>query len=188
MEQDVSLSKLADAVNLSEDTLNTYVSCGILRGESREGEVFFSLAEIQTIFGDLAINRISTPASSTTEGATASVPDQSAQATRVDPAPEPPINPEISTPEPAATEVAASATSSPSPLSPELLSLAASLREQIDFLKQERDWLRTRVEHLESRSDRDQMLILSQTENVRKLIANPPKRSWLGLLPWNKQQ
>lgn len=184
MEQSITLTRLADAVNLSEDTLNTYVSCGILRGERRDGEVFLSLAEIQTIFGDIAVSRIAVqPASSSSENPPEPTPLENTESESSSAEPE---DSTANTDSSSAASEAEAILQPPSPpaLSPELLSIAASLREQIEQLKQERDWLRTRIEHLESRSDRDQMLILSQSENVRKLISPSPRKSWLNLLPW----
>lgn len=70
----------------------------------------------------------------------------------------------------------------PSPT--ELIELNKSLREQIHLLREERDWLRERVEKLESRSEREQMLLLSESENVRNLIKSAQKTFWQRALPW----
>ena len=45
-----------------------------------------------------------------------------------------------------------------------------TLREQIELLREERDWLRQRIEHLETRSEREQMLLLAESETVRRLV------------------
>ena len=45
-----------------------------------------------------------------------------------------------------------------------------SLKAQIELLREERDWLRERVERLETRADREQMLLLSESETVRSLL------------------
>lgn len=50
------------------------------------------------------------------------------------------------------------------------IELTRALREQIEVLKEERDWLRQRVEHLEVRGEREQMLLLSESETVRRLV------------------
>jgi hypothetical protein len=180
MDQSIALSELADAVSLSEDTLNTYVNCGILRGENRGGEIFLSLSEIQTIFGEIAVSRIAIKprpkAPTSTENDISGGEAPTTPSEIVDPAPEPETpNQTLTIP-----------TEAPPQISTELLSIAGNLRDQIEQLRQERDWLRSRIEHLESRSDRDQMLILSQSENVRKLISPTPRKSWLNLLPWYK--
>lgn len=69
-----------------------------------------------------------------------------------------------------------------------LIEVNKGLREQIDILRGERDWLRNRVEKLETRSEREQMLLLSESENIRKLIQQNENRafSWLRALPWFK--
>jgi len=70
------------------------------------------------------------------------------------------------------------------PAANELLEINKSLREQIQILRDERDWLRERIEKLESRSEREQMLLLSESENVRKLISSSKKSFWQRALPW----
>lgn len=62
---------------------------------------------------------------------------------------------------------------------------------EIADLKGQRDWLRARIEKLEEKSDRDQILLLSETQTIRKLISiQEQKRSpmnrlldWLGIAP-----
>ena len=69
----------------------------------------------------------------------------------------------------------------------DLLEVNKSLREQIEVLREERNWLRKRLEAAESRAERDQMLLLSETKTVRALCA--PKRGIIGtlLLPFTKR-
>lgn len=64
-----------------------------------------------------------------------------------------------------------------------------SMREaEIKQLREERDWLRSRIEHQEIKSERDQLLLLSETQTIRKLIALQENRKsflstaleWLG--------
>ncbi len=60
--------------------------------------------------------------------------------------------------------------------------------DQIADLKNQRTWLRERVEKLEEKSDRDQILLLSETQTIRSLIAYQESRKstvrqvleWLG--------
>lgn len=71
----------------------------------------------------------------------------------------------------------------------ELLDLNKSLREQIEILKQERDWLRKRVETFEIRSERDQLLLMSETKTVQSLLPHlqenqQKKNFWSFALPW----
>ncbi len=61
--------------------------------------------------------------------------------------------------------------------------------EEIRSIKGERDWLRSRIEKLEEKNERDQLLLLAETQTVRQLInLQQRKRStvqlaleWLGL-------
>ena len=60
-----------------------------------------------------------------------------------------------------------------------------ALRDQIELLREERDWLRKRVEQLEVRSEREQMLLLSENETVRRLVDNSKKKWSIPFrLPW----
>lgn len=58
---------------------------------------------------------------------------------------------------------------------------------EIQDLKKQRDWLQLRVEKLEDKSDRDQLLLLTETQTIRTLLAVNQRRSpmrlaleWLG--------
>ena len=67
-----------------------------------------------------------------------------------------------------------------------LLQLVDTLKESVELLREERDWLRQRIEHLEYRGEREQMLLLAESETVRRLIGKP---SWTERLkkleiPW----
>lgn len=42
--------------------------------------------------------------------------------------------------------------------------------QQLSDLKQQRDWLQARVEKLEDKADRDQILLLTETQTIRSLI------------------
>ena len=60
---------------------------------------------------------------------------------------------------------------------------------EIQDLRSQRDWLKTRVEKLEEKGDRDQVLLLSETQALRQLIGLQQKKpstlrsllEWLGL-------
>lgn len=62
---------------------------------------------------------------------------------------------------------------------------------EIADLHKQRDWLQARVERQEEKSDRDQLLLLSETQLLRQTLLHQQKRSsvfkgaleWLGLLP-----
>lgn len=61
--------------------------------------------------------------------------------------------------------------------------------DEIADLKNQRSWLRERIEKLEEKSDRDQILLLSETQTIRRLISlqenrkSPVKQllEWIGL-------
>ncbi len=63
---------------------------------------------------------------------------------------------------------------------------------EIEDLRKERDWLRTRVERLEEKSERDQLLLLAETQTIKRLvnITHEKKPStirlaleWMGVVP-----
>ncbi len=69
-----------------------------------------------------------------------------------------------------------------------LLEKILELREaEIESLKKQNSWLQERVERMEERSDREQLLLLAESETVRKLVIQQrrsPVRAaleWLGL-------
>lgn len=63
--------------------------------------------------------------------------------------------------------------------------------QQLEELRRERDWLRVRVEKLEEKQDRDQLLLLSETQIVRKMLTLQSERKsplraaleWFGVTP-----
>jgi DNA-binding transcriptional MerR regulator len=68
----------------------------------------------------------------------------------------------------------------------ELFELNRTLREQIKTLREERDWLRQRLEKAELRAEREQMLLLSESETIRRLVNEPVKKTSWFALPWFK--
>ncbi len=57
---------------------------------------------------------------------------------------------------------------------------------ELQDLRSQRDWLRTRVEKLEEKGDRDQVLLLSETQAIRQLISiqQRPRSTVRTLLEW----
>lgn len=63
--------------------------------------------------------------------------------------------------------------------------------DEIADLKNQRAWLRERIEKLEEKSDRDQILLLSETQTIRSLLAYQESRKsgfrqfleWVGVVP-----
>lgn len=67
--------------------------------------------------------------------------------------------------------------------------------KEIAELKQEKDWLKNRIETQEEKNNRDQLLILSETRVIHNLIANAQKSSpirtaleWFGLAKKHRQE
>ncbi len=69
--------------------------------------------------------------------------------------------------------------------------LFSQLEAELKSVKNERDWLKTRIERYEEKSARDQLLMLAETQTIKSLIAtHRPEKSpmraaleWFGLLP-----
>lgn len=69
------------------------------------------------------------------------------------------------------------------------LKLLVQRESEVSDLRSQRDWLQRRIESLEEKSNRDQILLLSETQTIRKLIALQEQKrsgfrqllSWLGL-------
>lgn len=57
---------------------------------------------------------------------------------------------------------------------------------EIGELRRERDWLRARIERLEEKSNRDQLLLLSETQTIRRLIvmSESRKSTFRQMLEW----
>lgn len=73
----------------------------------------------------------------------------------------------------------------------ELLEITRSLKDQLEIVKEERNWLRKRIEKLESQTEREQMILMSETETIRSLVHQQEahfKKSkqspWSFLLSW----
>ena len=70
------------------------------------------------------------------------------------------------------------------------LGINKQLREEISNLKDERDWLRQRLERLEEKGDRDQALMMSNLETIRSLtdVLKPKPSLFRRALPWLKDK
>lgn len=178
-DQLMSIEECAVFAGVSIDTVGQYAEFGLLPSVDKQGSRFFKEQDVRTIF-HLSSNQKVQPKESRDEQ-----PLQ--QAAR------PVTLAEQITVIPLSQEI--EITSAPKESSRgeslriiELLQLSQTLREQLEMVKEERDWLRTRLERLEARSEREQMLLLSESETVRSLISQrgDKKRSfWNIALPWN---
>jgi hypothetical protein len=52
----------------------------------------------------------------------------------------------------------------------DIISENKSLKQKVKEIENERDWLRRRIEQLEERSGREQMLLLSEKETLREVL------------------
>ncbi|MDC0358001.1 hypothetical protein OAO01_04225 [Oligoflexia bacterium] len=67
--------------------------------------------------------------------------------------------------------------------------------KELEDLRQQRQWLQARIEKLEEKSDRDQLLLLSEKQVVRQLLTHNQKKAsplraaleWIGFVPDNPQ-
>lgn len=177
-DQLMSIEECAVFAGVSIDTVGQYAEFGLLASVDMQGSRFFKEQDVRTIF-HLSSNQ--------------KVPAKDNHEESIQEAVRPVTLAEQITVIPLSQEI--EITSAPKESSRgeslriiELLQLSQTLREQLEMVKEERDWLRTRLERLEARSEREQMLLLSESETVRSLISQrgDKKRSfWNIALPWN---
>lgn len=191
----------ASIAEVTIDTIRKYRDCGLLDPIVKENQTFFQELDIRTLFYTKFKDHNPLFAIKTKP------PEAAAQPETVSPSPaaetpyeekvvvEAPAEPspeaanEAVTPEfvesSGPTKKLEENLASALPPSAEMIELNKSLRLQIQILREERDWLRERIERLEARSEREQMLLLSQNENVRNLIKTTSKKGfWAKALPW----
>ncbi len=178
----------AEAVALagvSARTLRRFQESGYLEvSQGSDGVTHYIKAQIVEIFG--AAEALSgQPTQNTSEPPRQSSPGQTPRSQQATRAPQP--------------EQTASAEPPPQSAGPELdrLRNLVNLQErildlkdaEITDLRSQRDWLRSRVERLEEKSERDQILLLSETQTIRKLVSMHEGRKsalqnvleWLGI-------
>jgi hypothetical protein len=200
----------ASLAGVTLETIRQYGDFGLLQPIVRDEQVFFQESEIRSLFytrapraaqitpqeqepspnkttleaeqnaetesNAAAQNTHSAQSGNGQQPVSSAAPDSPGQ---TDAQPKDAVQPQLQTHEAQA--------SSPSAELAQLNETNRSLREQVEILREERNWLRERIEKLESRSEREQMLLMSESETVRNLIRNKEgaRRSFLGLaLPW----
>lgn len=74
------------------------------------------------------------------------------------------------------------------PSSIEILELSRSLKQQLELVLSERDWLRQRVEKLEVQLERQQMISMTETETLRIMAKTKEEKPspWSFLLSWTQ--
>ena len=192
----------ASIAEVTIDTIRKYRDCGLLDPIVKENQTFFQELDIRTLFytkfkdhnplfaiktkppeATVAPETVAAPApEAATPYEEKVVPDTSEKPSHETSAEA--VTPEFIDTASQSKKIEESVSSSLPP-SAEMIELNKSLRLQIQILREERDWLRERIERLEARSEREQMLLLSQNENVRNLIKTTSKKGfWAKALPW----
>lgn len=97
-------------------------------------------------------------------------------------------SPQGRTPAPQVIMADGSALATNLPPASELLEVNKGLRRQVEMLREERNWLRERIEKLEARSEREQMLLLSESENLRSAMSLAGTSFWKRALPWLRKE
>jgi hypothetical protein len=204
VEHFISEAEAAQRSGVSVRTLHRFSEAGYLRLQTGHGgERLYDQRELDEIFG---AHRDTNPQGQVNSGAEAATNIELHSETHFESPPQDRSSSVTETPHANAAEaipVAAeqSAEEDTSIYAIEILKLrnVIALQErlldtkdaEIADLKSQREWLRARVEKLEEKSDRDQILLLSETQTIRKLITlQEQKRSglrqfleWVGLAP-----
>jgi hypothetical protein len=196
----ITLQEACSVTGLSEQTLNRFAQAEYFKSKSDNDQLLIDRAELFSVLNikDTKKNRLSiakpsiqeqaptTPVAETSN--TSSVITEPAQTVNQEPLSQTENTPEVTV-------------TSDSALSFEIekLKAVAELHEKFIELKEkeiaslinERDWLRARVEKLEEKSDRDQLILVSMSETQRTFAnqINNRKSSfqlaleWLGVSP-----
>ena len=194
----ISEATAVKEAGVSARTLQRFSEAGYLTVQAKsDGERLYSRAQLAEIFGSFQESPLSPVAANEFES---EAPCQASQACDTDSATYySPAEPTPMVERVASVTPEAPTPSHAAPLQEELqrLNNLIALQErildmkdsEIQDLRSQRDWLKTRVEKLEEKGDRDQVLLLSETQALRQLIGLQHKRSsgirnfleWLGL-------
>ena len=187
----------AALAGVSIETIRQYAGYGLLEKQERNGLVRFRESEIRSLFHTAKRVEAVVPEPSQQEVPIGSAPTVEVElqadlsSDRQDSAEQPSSTPQPTAPrtEFANTELANFGSEAPVPAVQQVIEINRSLRDQVEQLRNERDWLRTRLEKLETRSEREQMLVISESETIRSFIRQQQKRRsfWSFALPWLRQ-
>ncbi|MEN9846782.1 MAG: hypothetical protein RIS36_1929 [Pseudomonadota bacterium] len=197
----ISEATAVKEAGVSARTLQRFSEAGYLTVEVKgDGERLYARTQLAEIFG--SFQEIPNSREPSDEGCAVSSPSaastgESETTTYCSSAEETPMVERVASATPDARETASSADLSPLNEEIQRLKSLVSLQErildmkesEIQDLRSQRDWLKTRVEKLEEKGDRDQVLLLSETQAIRQLIGLQQKRpsairsllEWLGL-------
>lgn len=188
----ISVTEATALAGVSARTLKRFQDSGYLDvATTDQGEPCYLKAQIIEIFGAaeaLSPRPVFTPPPYSSSEA----PSCGMSPFNEPEAEESPRSPSPTSPSPAADEQ-----STPPARETERLRNLVALQErildmkdsEIADLRSQRDWLRSRVERLEEKSERDQILLLSETQTIRKLVSMQDGRKtalqnileWLGI-------
>lgn len=197
----ISEATAVKEAGVSARTLQRFSEAGYLTVEVKgDGERLYARTQLAEIFG--SFQEIPHSREPSDEGCAVPSPcaastGESETTTYCSSAEETPMVERFASATPDALEIASSADLSPLNEEIQRLKSLVSLQErildmkesEIQDLRSQRDWLKTRVEKLEEKGDRDQVLLLSETQAIRQLIGLQQKRpsairsllEWLGL-------
>ncbi len=207
----LSEQESAALAGVSTDTIRRYHELGLLPAEIRDDTPFYSEIDLRTLFYTriqanernepfLLVNRIPS-AANTSSSPGVSETLNTLLAAKTDPDLPPRLqqavegnNQTVVEPKPAEGPVQQSESSAnfnrnlPAVAYQELLEVNKGLRSQVEMLREERTWLRERVEKLEAQAERSQMLLLSDSETIRSLATHSQNKTrWYFALPWLKR-
>ena len=185
----ISEQEAAHRAGVSITTLKRFSDAGYIQTEAdKDGSTRFHVRELEKVFG--------LPASELEIVKDINLASQTTYSTSIDPIA---IDIEAPLPTPAQTPVEAAPIQQSRDTEiirmQHLIDLQdrfiEAKEQEIKSLKEERDWLRNRIEKLEEKNDRDQLILVSVSETNRGLlraIENKPSLvkgalEWLGLLP-----
>ena len=208
----ISEKEAAEIAGISLNTLLRFVEAGYLQSTSNSGESkMFSKAELQTLFGitpereeqekklreKVEVSKVEkttqSPTPSTNTNQTNQSPHQNPTSSVTKPSPIPTAT--IATAQNSDTDRKTERLSSEVYRLQTIIDLQERLLDQKDneikLLKEEGSWLKERIEKLEDKGDRDQILLMTKTQMITKLMELQDQRpkldspfrraiSWLG--------
>lgn len=209
MDSLVNALDAASICGVSEKTLRRFADAGYLRSETKEDSVFFYSDELASTFG-VTVASPTTPVrepllATKVETIVTETADKGADTTKLDDdliedtADVPPIEAAQTKMDERASNAEFEALKANQQIEINRLATVIALQEklidlkesEIRDLKEQRDWLKARIEKLEEKTDRDQLILASLSQTNRSLITlvenrRSPVRSaleWFGLIP-----
>jgi hypothetical protein len=196
----IPLEEAIKVTGVSESTLRRFAEAGYFRSEQTDSGLTFEKNELFSLF-KISNKPIAERVVSARTSDHPEIAPSHQQETKLE------VEDEV-IPEPETIEVTNNPhrVSSTAVLSQEIekLKALAELHEkyisykesEIKSLTEERDWLRTRIEKLEDKAERDQMIMASMSETQRGLLTQLDKKrstlqlalEWVGILPQQNEK